>query len=279
MCVCVCVYIYIAIYICMNIYNISMHIYTFFFIFCIFLAFLGIQMAQPGSATMKILLAVSDNPDPKKVIFKMYTFKKENEDSWTFETLLSDAIDTRMFPEACLDQGLLMNDAIHLRGKDFDGESLTLSVTDSNSFLSDYFQLFVSIHQIIFRLNLKVKALPTIEEATAHQQKRKMFPMFSESKKNSLSDNTDQQGLPKKLRVSSDNETPMTRQVFRLNSGITLETPNIDYSWDIFCNWLVNDCGFGCSIGVKKCLGHLMYKFIDNFCLLLSQVCFFPLYI
>ena len=135
------------------------------------------------------------------------------------------------------------------------------------------FKLFSSISQIIFRLNAKVKVTSGILES-ARQRDVNLFALFS--KKNPLSsDNADQQGFPKKLKSSIETETPMTREMFRQKKGLGNQvTPNIDNSWDIVVNWMVEECDFHCSLSVANCVGHLMYQFIDDFCLLLSQVCF-----
>lgn len=231
-------------------------------------------MAQ-SAVSKNFMLAVSDNPEKqesKNLIYKVYKFNTENAASWTFEKLFSDAIAKGIFVVSCLDQGLLIGDAIHIKGKDIEGESLTLAVTDSNTMLCDYFMLFSSISQIIFRLNAKVKVTSGIPEST-RQRDVKMFPLFS--KKNPCSDNADQQGFPKKLKSSIETETPMTREMFRQKRAIGNKvTPNIDNSWDIVVNWMVEECDFHCSLSVRNCVGHLMYQFIDDFCLLLSQVCF-----
>jgi hypothetical protein len=232
-------------------------------------------MAQ-SAVSKNFMLAVSDNPEKqesKSLVYKIYKFNTENEASWTFEKLFSDAIAKGIFVVACLDQGLLIGDAIHIKGKDIEGESLTLSVTDSNSMICEYFMLFSSISQIIFRLNAKVKVTSGIPES-ARQRDVKMFALFS--KKNPpCSDNTDQQGFPKKLKSSTETETPMTREMFKQKRGLGNQvTPNIDNSWDIVVNWMVEECDFHCSLSVANCVGHLMYQFIDDFCLLLTQVCF-----
>ena len=56
-------------------------------------------MAQ-SAVSKNFMLAVSDNPEKqesKSLVYKVYKFNTENEASWTFEKLFSDAIAKGIF--------------------------------------------------------------------------------------------------------------------------------------------------------------------------------------
>lgn len=203
----------------------------------------------------------SDNLKGRSPLFHVFNVYETQTFEQIFLMVLKDN-----YPVCYTDRGL---DNSVITGLDICGEVSSIEVTDSSRHLQDFICHFKQISKIVF--NLKKENIEKSDKNTVSAQNDKLFSMFCSP---SVKLEREEEASKNKRQKLAGTYPPFTRQELRKAKSITNPTPNVDLAWDAIRNFLVESFEFSCAEDARLNPNHFMYDFIDDFSLLLLQVCF-----